>query len=110
VNLLVGLGSAWVIGPQVTFIRLAPNERMAQVTASMFAIVIAAEGLGSLGLGALSDLTSPTTAYVVAGLVVLLAAMMGWATRSRRERLGVEVPTGRPGPVPPVDQPWTSSG
>ena len=41
-NLLVGTGVAWTLGPQLSFMRLAPQERMAQVTGTMIAVLITA--------------------------------------------------------------------
>lgn len=86
-NLLVGSGVAWTIGPQLTFLRQAPPARMAQITATMLAVIIAAEGLGALALGALADATSPAGAYRGAGLLVLVAAVIGWIAKERSPQL-----------------------
>jgi predicted MFS family arabinose efflux permease len=86
INVLIGVGASWVIGPQVAFIRLAPNDRMAQVTATMFAIVMAAEGAGTLILGTVADAAGVNIAYGIAGAVVLAAAAGGWLVRAQRAR------------------------
>lgn len=82
-NLLVGSGVAWIIGPQLTFVRRAPRERMAQVTGTMVAVLIAAEGLGTPVFGAIAARTSVPTAYNVAGFLVLGAAVVGWVLKER---------------------------
>lgn len=82
-NLLVGSGIAWTIGPQLTFVQVAPPARMAQITGTMLATIIAAEGLGALALAWLADHTSWQAGYRVAGAVVLLAALWGWHTKER---------------------------
>lgn len=82
-NLLVGSGVAWTIGPQLTFVRLAPQERMAQVTGTMIALIVAADGLGTPLFGAIADRTSVATAYRVAGFMVLAIAVIGWSIKER---------------------------
>lgn len=82
-NFLVGSGVAWSIGPQLTFVRLAPAERMAQITGAMIAAVITAEGIGTVLFAALADATSVSTSYRVAGFVVLGAALIGWLVKER---------------------------
>lgn len=82
-NLLVGSGVAWLLGPQTLFVRIAPPQRMAQVTGTMIAGIIAAEGIGSLVFGVVADATSVATAYRVAGALVLAAALAGWVAKER---------------------------
>lgn len=82
-NLLVGAGIAWLIGPQLTFVRLAPRDRMAQVTGTMVAGLIAAEGIGTPLFAALADRTSVATAYRAAGILVLVVAIVGWVAKER---------------------------
>ncbi|HEX2027175.1 MAG TPA: MFS transporter [Nitriliruptorales bacterium] len=82
-NLLVGSGVAWLLGPQTLFVRIAPPERMAQVTGTMIAGIITAEGIGTLLFGAVADATSVATAYRVAGTLVLAAALAGWVVKER---------------------------
>lgn len=95
-NLLVGSGVAWTIGPQLTFVRQAPQHRMAQITATMIALMIAVEGGGALAFGALADLTSPQSAYRAAGLVVLVSAVVGWLVKERTPRAAVLEAATRP--------------
>lgn len=82
-NFLVGSGVAWTMGPQLSFVRLAPPERMAQVTGTMIAVLIAADGLGTPLFAWLADRTDVSTAYRVAGFLVLVAALLGWAVKER---------------------------
>ncbi len=76
-NLLVGAGVAWILGPQLTFLRLTPPARMAQVAGLMWAGIAVAEGGGSLLYGAIADQAGPATAYAVAGVVLAGAATIG---------------------------------
>lgn len=82
-NFLVGSGIAWLLGPQALFVRVAPPERMAQITGTMIAIIIAAEGVGTLMFGAVADLVSIATAYRAAGFLVLVTAVIGWIVKER---------------------------
>ena len=82
-NLLVGTGVAWTLGPQLSFMRLAPQERMAQVTGTMIAVLITADGLGTPLFAWIADATSVSTAYRVAGFLVLFAAVTGWFVKER---------------------------
>ncbi len=82
-NFLIGSGAAWVIGPQLTFVRLAPATRMAQITGTMIAALIAAEGIGTPLFAALADEVSVSAAYWLAGVVVLVAALAGWFLKER---------------------------
>jgi predicted MFS family arabinose efflux permease len=89
-NLLVGAGVAWVLGPQLTFLRLVPPARMAQVTGLMWAVIAVAEGGGAVALGALADATGPRSAYAAAGLLIAIAAIPG-AIAARRSRAVTEL-------------------
>ena len=82
-NFLVGSGAAWIIGPQLLFVRLAPAERMAQITGTMVAVLIAAEGLGTPLFAALADRATVSSAYWLAGVVVLLTSLVGWFLKER---------------------------
>lgn len=84
VNVAVGTGAAWIVGPQVAFVRLAPPERMAQVTTVMVALVATTEGLWVLLAGVIADTAGPVAAYGGAGAVVLAGSMAGWVVRARR--------------------------
>jgi predicted MFS family arabinose efflux permease len=76
-NLLVGAGVAWILGPQLTFLRLTPPARMAQVAALMWAAIAVAEGGGSLLYGGLADRFGLATAYAVAGALLAVTAAAG---------------------------------
>lgn len=82
-NFLVGTGVAWSLGPQLTFIRLGPPERMAQITGTMIAVLVAAEGLGTPVFALIADRAGVAGAYRVAGILVLLAALVGWLVKER---------------------------
>ncbi|MBW3662410.1 MAG: hypothetical protein KY469_04845 [Actinobacteria bacterium] len=82
-NIAVGSGVAWIIGPQVTFVQVAPAERMAQISGTMLAIGIAGEGLGSLLLATIADRTSFDRAYWWGGILVFVAAVIGWIIKER---------------------------
>lgn len=82
-NLLVGAGAAWIIAAQLTFIRIAPKQRMAQITGTMIAGIIAAEGAGTLALGAVAEATGVQAAYALAGVWVALLAAVGWVVKGR---------------------------
>lgn len=84
VNVGAGAGAAWIIGPQVTFVRLAPSRHMAQVMASMTALVMLAEGGWVVVSGLIADAAGVGAAYLVAAAAVLAAATMGWAVHLRR--------------------------
>ncbi|MFP4149750.1 MAG: MFS transporter [Nitriliruptoraceae bacterium] len=84
-NLLIGGGTAWVLGAQVLFLRLAPRERMAQVTGAMIAGLAVADGIGSLALAALADRAGPAAAYLVGGVAIALALVLGAWLRARSE-------------------------
>lgn len=84
-NVVVGVGVAWVLGPQLTFLRLVPPARMAQVTGAMWAAIAVAEGGGALLLGAFADVTSPRAAYLVAGVLVAVTAVVGISAARRSE-------------------------
>ncbi|MFP4311718.1 MAG: hypothetical protein ACLFS9_07015, partial [Nitriliruptoraceae bacterium] len=84
-NLLIGGGTAWVLGAQVLFLRLAPRERMAQVTGAMIAGLAVADGVGSLALAALADRAGPAAAYLVGGVAIGLALVLGAWLRARSE-------------------------
>jgi predicted MFS family arabinose efflux permease len=84
VNVAAGAGSAWIIGPQVSFVRLAPAHRMSQIAATMAAMVMVAEGTWVVLAGIVADAVGVTTAYLAAALVVLGSAVAGWIVHVRR--------------------------
>lgn len=103
VNIGAGAGSAWLIGPQVTFIRLAPTHHIAQIMASMAALVMLAEGSWVLLAGVVADAAGVGTAYLAAATVVLAAAASGWLVHLRR---GGRRHDFDPGAEPPSAQGW----
>lgn len=81
-NVLVGAGTAWIVGPQLLFLRLAPRVRMAQITGTMVAGLAVADGLGSLMLAGVADLAGVGWAYAAGGAFILVAAGVGWRLRA----------------------------
>lgn len=87
-NVLVGAGTAWIVGPQLLFLTHAPRARMAQITGTMVAGLAVADGLGSLVLAGVADLVGIGWAYASGGAVILVAAAVGWRVRATAERVG----------------------
>lgn len=83
-NLFIGAGAAWILGPQVTFVRLGPPRSMAQVTATMVALIMAGEGLSTVLFGLVADQRGVPAAYGAGGLVVVATAIVGWGVFRRR--------------------------
>jgi predicted MFS family arabinose efflux permease len=73
-NIAVGAGVAWILGPQLTFLRLTPPARMAQVAGLMWAVIALAEGGGSFLYATLADRAGPAAAYAAAGVVLSVTA------------------------------------
>ena len=82
-NLLIGSGIAWMVGPQLNFLRLAPPANMGQVTATMIALLAVADGVGSMGFARVADVTSVPSAYRLAGALLLVTAIVGWIVKER---------------------------
>lgn len=110
VNLGAGAGAAWIIGPQVSFVRLSPQPHVSQIMASMTALVMLAEGSWVVIAGLVADAFGVAVAYVGAAVVILVSAMAGWATHLRRGEdrftydpdLDVDAATVHPGEVGPM--------
>jgi MFS family permease len=84
-NLLIGAGTAWVIGAQVLFLRLAPRAHMAQVTGAMIAGLAVADGIGSLSLATVADRSGTTGAYALGAVAIAVAVAVGILLRARSE-------------------------
>jgi predicted MFS family arabinose efflux permease len=82
-NVAVGAGVAWILGPQLTFLRLTPPARMAQVAGLMWAVIALAEGGGSLLYATLADRAGPAAAYAAAGVVLSVTAAVAVLTARR---------------------------
>jgi MFS family permease len=82
-NLLVGSGVAWLVGPQLTFLRLAPPANMAQISATMVALLAVADGAGSLAYARLADVHGVPAAYRAAGVLLLVITLAGWLAKER---------------------------
>lgn len=84
VNVGAGAGAAWIIGPQVSFVRLAPPDRISQIMASMTALVMIAEGTWVVAAGLVADAAGVGATYLAGAVVILAAAAAGWAVHVRR--------------------------
>jgi MFS family permease len=82
-NLLVGSGVAWLVGPQLTFLRLAPARNMAQISATMVALLAVSDGAGSLAYARIADVYGVPSAYRTAGVVLLVVTIGGWLAKER---------------------------
>lgn len=99
-NFAVGAGTGWTIAAQTTFLLVIAPERMAHVTSTMIASLIALEGAGATIFGAVANSLGVPTAYLMAGAVLLAAALTGmvytWlrpqALDLGRDRLSVPAP------------------
>lgn len=84
VNLGAGAGAAWIIGPQVSFVRLSPQRHVSQIMASMTALVMLAEGSWVVVAGLVADTFGVAVAYLGAAVVILASAAAGWGAHARR--------------------------
>jgi len=82
-NLLIGAGTAWVVGAQLLFLQLAPAVRMAQITGAMVAGLALADGLGSLALASIADLAGVSTAYGIGAALLVGSVVVGVLVRAR---------------------------
>ena len=96
-NLLVGAGTAWILGPQLVFLEVAPRARIAQITGTMVAGLAVADGLGSLALAGVADLLGIGWAYAGGAVVILAAAAIGWRVRATTPAIS-DPPEGRAPP------------
>lgn len=98
-NFAVGAGTGWIIAAQTTFVLVVVPDRMAHVTSTMIAGLIALEGAGAVIFGAVASSLGVSAAYLVAGATLLAAGLTGLRyTRLRPEVLDIR----RPGLTAPV--------
>jgi MFS family permease len=69
-NFAVGLGYAWSVAAQTTFIHVIPVQRMAHVTSTMIGSLIVLEGAGALAFGAVAGAVGVPAAYLCAGAML----------------------------------------
>lgn len=81
-NLLVGAGTAWVVGAQVLFLQLAPAARMAQITGAMVAGLALADGIGSVALATVADRSGPGAAYLAGAVAIAAVTLLGAVVRA----------------------------
>jgi MFS family permease len=82
-NLLIGAGTAWVVGAQLLFLQLAPAVRMAQITGAMVAGLALADGVGSLVLASIADLAGVAAAYGLGAALLVGSVVIGVLVRAR---------------------------
>ncbi len=78
-NFAIGAGTGWTIAAQTTFLLVIAPERMAHVTSTMIASLIALEGIGAIAFGALASALGVWVAYMLAGAVLVAAGLSGAA-------------------------------
>jgi MFS family permease len=74
-NFAVGLGTAWSVAAQTTFIHVIPVQRMAHVTSTMIGSLIVLEGAGALAFGAVAGAVGVPAAYLCAGAMLTAAGL-----------------------------------
>jgi len=79
-NFAIGLGTAWSVAAQTTFIHVIPVQRMAHVSSTMIGSLIVLEGAGALAFGAVAGAVGVPAAYLCAGamLTVVGLAALGY--------------------------------
>jgi MFS family permease len=79
-NFAVGLGTAWSVATQTTFIHVIPVHRMAHVTSTMIGSLIVLEGVGAVAFGAVAGAVGVPATYLCAGamLTVVGLAALGY--------------------------------
>jgi MFS family permease len=104
-NFAVGLGTAWSVAAQTTFIHVIPVQRMAHVTSTMIGSLIVLEGAGALAFGAVAGAVGVPAAYLCAGamLTVVGLAALGYG-RARPQAVDLSRPhTAAPNPATPEE-------
>jgi MFS family permease len=74
-NFAVGLGSAWAVAAQTTFIHVIPAQRMAHATSTMIGSLIVLEGAGAVAFGAVAGAVGVPAAYLCAGAMLTVAGL-----------------------------------
>lgn len=98
-NLAIGAGMGWSVATQGTFVLVIQPARMAHVTSTMIASLIALEGIGAVAFGAAANSLGAGAAYSLAGGVEAAAGMAGIAyARLRPQALDIA----RPRLLPPT--------
>jgi hypothetical protein len=83
-NLAVGAGMAWSVAAQATFVLVIAPDRIAHVTGTMIASLIALEGAGAIIFGAVANSFGVPAAYLLAGVLLLAAGLTGLGYGRRR--------------------------
>jgi sugar phosphate permease len=78
-NFAVGLGFAWSVAAQTTFIHVIPVERMAHVTSTMIGSLIVLEGAGALAFAAVAGAVGVPAAYLCAGAMLTVVGLAALA-------------------------------
>jgi hypothetical protein len=83
-NLAAGAGMGWTLATQTTFVLVVPAHRMAHVTSMMIASVIVLEGAGAVFFGAAANAFGVPVAYLLAGVMLVIAGLTGILFSRRR--------------------------
>ncbi|HEV2451182.1 MAG TPA: MFS transporter [Streptosporangiaceae bacterium] len=76
-NFAIGLGTGWTVAAQTTFLLVTPPARMAHVTGTMIASLVALEGAGAVAFGAIAGAAGVPAAYLAAGVMLIVAGFAG---------------------------------
>lgn len=94
-NLAAGAGMGWTIATQTTFVLVVPADRIANVTSVMVATLIVLEGAGALLFGAVANSMGVPAAYLLAGVMLVAAGLIGARYGRRRpEAFDIRRPPG----------------
>jgi hypothetical protein len=75
-NFAIGLGTAWTVAAQTTFIHLIPVQRMAHVSSTMVGSLIVLEGAGAVAFGAVAGAAGVPAAYLCAGVMLTATGLV----------------------------------
>lgn len=85
-NFAAGAGMGWTIAAQTTFLLVVAPERMAHVTSTMIASLIALEGIGAVAFGAAANSLGVPAAYLLVGATEIAAGLAGLGYARLRPR------------------------
>jgi hypothetical protein len=99
-NFAVGAGMGWIIAAQTTFMLVIPPARMAHVTSTMIASLIALEGVGAVVFGTVANSLGVSVAYLLAGVAQMAAGLAGLRyAHQRPQALDITRPQLTPSPA-----------
>lgn len=98
-NFAVGAGTGWIIAAQTTFMLVIPPARMAHVTSTMIASLIALEGVGAVVFGTVANSLGVSAAYLLAGVAEMTAGLAGIGYARLHPRV-LDITRAQPAPSP----------